>query len=67
MPSPLSTKKFLDRKLSERSYIDFEYPDSKGVLPTIRLPFFENIEIIEAKAANLPVHSPIGRNSPLFS
>ena len=66
MPSPLSTKKFLDRKLPERSFIDFEFPSGK-LMPAIRLPFFENIGIQESNVATLATHKPIGRNSPLFS
>jgi len=68
MANTFGNRKFLNRKLESRSFIDFEFPASKGNFPlTIRLPFFENIKISEKKAALLAKHNPLGRNSALFS
>jgi hypothetical protein len=66
MASITSNRKFLDRKLPERSYLDFEY-EGKPYPSYIRLPFFENIKVSETRNSNLVTHAPIGRNSPLFS
>ena len=59
----------IDRKLGERSYLDFEFPeDREGGPPlSIRLPFLENIVISEKKRARYQKYRPVSRSSELYT
>jgi len=68
MPGSYNRAKFLDRKLEDRSFLLIDFPKGKSSIPiSVKLPFFENITVTESKKANLAIHQPIGRSSPLFS
>ena len=67
MSATYHNKKFMDRKLPERSFLDFEYSSENEVVHTIRLPFFENITLNERRDSQLVEHKPLGRASSLFS
>lgn len=57
-----------DRKLEERSYLQFEFYEGGNSVPVIRiLPFYQNPEIEESKKANYIKYQPISRNSSLMS
>lgn len=60
--------KVQDRKLEERSYLQFEFFESRSDVPIIRiLPFFENIDVEESRRANYIRYQPLSRNSTLLS
>ena len=67
MSSTMQNKKFLNRALEQRSFLDFEFPRKETHPQIARLPFFENIIIQESKAALLAEHNPLGRSTPLYS
>ena len=56
------------RKLENRSYLKFVFPQGKDSTPLIfDLPFYENINISEAGKASLVRYSPIGRPGDMFT
>jgi hypothetical protein len=59
----------IDRKLEERSYLDFKFPlKAEGGPPlSVRLPFFENIQIVEKKRARYQKYKPVSRSSDLYA
>jgi hypothetical protein len=60
--------KVADRKLEERSYIMFEFPEAGRDLPIRRiLPFFENVDIEETRRSNYIRYQPVSRNSTLLA
>jgi len=59
-------KKTLDRFLPERSFLDCLFPKGESTL-RVRIPFFEDIKIVEQKDANLIRYSPISRSSELHT
>ena len=55
-----------DRLLPSRSFISFYFPSTNGNPTQIRLPFFENLNITESKAARLQEFKLLGRSSNLY-
>jgi len=55
----------MPRLLSDRSRLEFHYPDPRGTI--VFLPFFENIDIKESQNANYAKYSPIGRAGSLYA
>ena len=68
-PAPQLPNAVLPRKLQERSYLKFEFPQPTGAnkTDTVYLPFYENISIKESKKANYSTYNPLGRSSSLFA
>jgi len=55
-----------ERKLEDRSFLKFQFPQGEGKTPVILfLPFYENILITESKKSILVSYQPIGRPSDL--
>lgn len=59
--------KLLDRKLSNRSKLDFVFPQGNGTPIIFELPFYENPQITELKGARLMRYNPISRSGPMHS
>lgn len=64
MPNALRSHILVNRKLPQRSFLEFYYPE-----PNIKVtfPFMENIDIEESKRANYATYNPVGRSSPLYA
>tara|TARA_R110000824_G_scaffold8320_1_gene37546 strand:+ start:3873 stop:4841 length:969 start_codon:yes stop_codon:yes gene_type:complete len=52
------------RLLEQRSRLEFHYPKEDII---VFVPFYENPQISESKAANLVEYNPLGRTSSLFA
>lgn len=71
--SPPETMKIYaikDSLLEKKSFLQFEYPqetDPTAAPRMIRLPFYEDPEIRESKAANYASYKPLSRASELFA
>lgn len=59
----------VDRRLSDRSFLNFQFPtDREGGPPlSVILPFFENIKISEKKRARYQKYNPVSRSSELYT
>lgn len=60
-------KKFIKRKLEERSHLMFEYKTKNDGTLRAFLPFSENIKITENQQSNLADYSLLSRSSQLFA
>lgn len=55
----------LNQKLEEKSYLTIEFLGDRSY--NRKIPFYENISIVESKKANYIQYKPMGRSSPLLS
>mgnify|MGYP003128151102 CR=1 FL=1 len=62
-------RKLLDRKLPERSKLLFYFPrpEEGDAYTVIRMPFYENPQIVESKRARYQDHKLISRSSNLYT
>lgn len=56
-----------DRRLSDRSYLVFRYPQPGGTFLDFHLPFLENPTITETQRPNYSTYDLIGRPGSLFT
>jgi hypothetical protein len=59
----------VDRRLGERSFLDFRFPDRRGSATalSVTLPFLENVQISEKKRARYQRFQPVSRSSDLYT
>ena len=62
-------RKLLDRKLPERSRLIFYFPrpEEGDTYTVVRMPFYENPQIVESKRARYQDHKLISRSSNLYT
>ena len=60
-------KRQLPRRLSDRSHLTIEFPQSEGRVIRTFVPFLENPTISEKGKANLNSYNLVGRAGQLFS
>ena len=68
-PKGVTNAIVVDRNLDQRSFLDFKFPKKAegGPALSVKLPFFENIQITEAKKARYQTYKPISRSSSLYT
>lgn len=60
-------KKYVPRKLAERSNLLFEFPQTNERRLQVYLPMLENCQISEAKKANLAPYDLLGRSNTIYA
>tara|TARA_R110002051_G_scaffold167858_2_gene238545 strand:- start:21963 stop:23015 length:1053 start_codon:yes stop_codon:yes gene_type:complete len=68
-PRGVTNPGVVDRNLGDRSFLDFKFPRKSegGPALSVKLPFFENIELIENKKARYQTYKPVSRSSDLYT